>query len=98
MSKKQPSPPGGMSDYNPMQQIGRVSVIGTEFAVAVGVMAGIGWLLDWWLGTGPWLLFAGAVLGLAVGTYRFVKEGLAVVRSPIKESGHDDPESVGKDQ
>lgn len=31
--------------------------------------AGIGWLADQWLGTGPWLLAAGALVGNAGGLY-----------------------------
>lgn len=40
-----------------------------ELVTAVGVWTGIGWLLDRWLGTWPWLLGAGAVLGFGLGTY-----------------------------
>lgn len=40
-----------------------------ELMSAVGVWTGIGWLLDRWLGTWPWLLVGGAVLGFSLGTY-----------------------------
>lgn len=40
-----------------------------ELMTAVGVWMGIGWLLDQWLGTWPWLMAIGAVLGFALGTY-----------------------------
>ncbi|MBW3620658.1 MAG: AtpZ/AtpI family protein [Actinobacteria bacterium] len=40
-----------------------------ELLTAVGVWGGIGWLLDRWLGTGPWILVAGLVLGAVLGTY-----------------------------
>jgi F0F1-type ATP synthase assembly protein I len=40
-----------------------------ELMTAVGVWMGIGWLLDTWLGTWPWLMVAGAFLGLGLGTY-----------------------------
>ena len=33
----------------------------------------IGWLLDRWLGTEPWLLVAGVVLGAVLGFYLVVK-------------------------
>ncbi|MCI0569170.1 MAG: AtpZ/AtpI family protein [Myxococcaceae bacterium] len=36
----------------------------------VGVV--LGYLLDRWLGTGPWLLLALSVLGIGVGFYAFV--------------------------
>jgi len=34
---------------------------------------GVGWLLDWWLGTAPWLLVTGIVLGAVAGFYQFVR-------------------------
>jgi ATP synthase protein I len=34
---------------------------------------GAGWLLDRWLGTKPWLLVAGIVLGSIAGFYQFVR-------------------------
>jgi ATP synthase protein I len=40
-------------------------------AVVVGLA--IGWLLDRWLGTRPWLLVAGIVLGAAAGFYEFIR-------------------------
>lgn len=40
-----------------------------ELVSAVGVWMGIGWLLDRWLGTWPWLMAAGVALGFALGTY-----------------------------
>jgi len=40
-------------------------------SVAAGLLAG--WLLDRWLGTAPWLLVAGIVLGAAAGFYEFIR-------------------------
>lgn len=42
------------------------------FASVVG-LGGVGWLLDWWLATTPWLLVGGIVLGAIAGFYQFVK-------------------------
>ena len=39
----------------------------------VAVLLGLGWLLDRWLGTGPWLMVAGIVVGSALGLYEFVR-------------------------
>ena len=36
-------------------------------------LCGAGWLLDRWLGTKPWLLVAGIVLGAIAGFYQFVR-------------------------
>jgi F0F1-type ATP synthase assembly protein I len=36
-------------------------------------LAGLGWLLDRWLETAPWLLVSGIVLGAVVGFYQFIR-------------------------
>lgn len=41
--------------------------IGVELVVAVGVCAAIGWALDRQLGSGPWGMIAGVLLGFAAG-------------------------------
>lgn len=40
-----------------------------EFISAVLTWTLLGWLADRWLGTDPWLVVAGAVLGFAAGMY-----------------------------
>ena len=53
----------------------------TSFAYAAGItlfalvasFCGAGWLLDKWLGTDPWLLIVGIVLGSAAGLFEFVR-------------------------
>lgn len=42
------------------------------FASVVG-FAGLGWLLQHWLGKAPWLLVGGIVLGAIVGFYQFIR-------------------------
>lgn len=44
----------------------------TLFAAVIS-FCGIGWLLDRWLGTKPWLLVIGIVLGAAAGFYEFIR-------------------------
>lgn len=41
--------------------------IGTELVAAVIVGVAIGWLLDYWLGTKPWLMIVFFLLGSAAG-------------------------------
>ena len=59
------------------EEINRKS--GMAYAAAVSLFAAVvsgliaGWLLDRWLGTGPWLLVAGIVLGAAAGFYEFIR-------------------------
>jgi ATP synthase protein I len=47
--------------------IGFAFRIGTELVAGLGVGAGIGWLLDDWLGTRPWLMIVFFILGAAAG-------------------------------
>jgi ATP synthase protein I len=41
--------------------------VGVELVSALAVGLAIGWALDRWLGTGPWLLMLFVVLGAAAG-------------------------------
>lgn len=40
---------------------------------SIAAFLGIGWALDNWLGTKPWLLVAGIVVGSIIGFYQFVR-------------------------
>jgi ATP synthase protein I len=44
-----------------------------SFVLSTVTLLGFGWLLDRWLGTGPWLVVAGIVVGAGIGFYQFVK-------------------------
>jgi F0F1-type ATP synthase assembly protein I len=44
-------------------------VMVVELITATFVWGGIGWLLDRWLGTAPWLMVAGFVVGWGTGIY-----------------------------
>ena len=52
---------------------------GLAYAAAVSlftaVVAGliVGWLLDRWLGSAPWLLVTGIVVGAVAGFYQFIR-------------------------
>ncbi len=41
----------------------------TELITATFVWGGVGWLLDRWLDTGPWVMVGGFVLGILLGNY-----------------------------
>ena len=49
------------------------------YAAAVSLFAAVvsglvlGWLLDRWLGTRPWLLVVGVTLGSVAGFYEFIR-------------------------
>jgi ATP synthase protein I len=59
------------------QEINRKS--GLAYAAAFSLFAAVagglflGWLLDRWLGTRPWLLVTGIVLGSAAGFYELIR-------------------------
>ena len=44
-----------------------------SFVLSTVTMLGLGWLLDRWLGTGPWLVVTGIVVGAGIGFYQFVR-------------------------
>lgn len=41
--------------------------LGSEFIAAILVGAGVGYLLDLWLGTGPWIMLVMLLIGFAAG-------------------------------
>jgi ATP synthase protein I len=66
-----------MADEEDKQEINRKSgmAYAAAFALFASVVSGLiaGWLLDRWLGTAPWLLVAGIILGAAAGFYEFIR-------------------------
>jgi ATP synthase protein I len=55
----------------------RYGSLGTDLFANTIVGLVIGYLLDWWLGTRPWLTLVGIVLGSAAGfmtVFRTIKE------------------------
>ncbi len=56
-------------------------------AAALGSLGG--WWLDKKLGTSPWLLVSGAMLGIGAGLYAFLKAALAASK-PGRPQGKDD--------
>ena len=49
------------------QSIGALSTVGLSFVLAIVIGAWFGYLLDKWLGTGPWLFLLFFILGFAGG-------------------------------
>ena len=58
-------------DVTRKSSVAYAAAISLFFSVAVCL--GLGYLLDRWLRTGPWLLVAGIVVGSALGLYEFVR-------------------------
>ena len=86
--------PGGMSG------LGWAFRIGVEMVSALMVGVGIGLLLDWWLGTGPWFLVVFFLLGAGaaiLNVYRAAMGyGLAVGYRKPGEDGDGEDDAGGK--
>ncbi len=72
---------GGGGSSSQYLTTSKMSGMGLELVGAIGTMAVIGWLLDRWLGTDPWLIVTGLGVGLIAGMVRFFRTALAVTRS-----------------
>jgi ATP synthase protein I len=78
-----------------MQGLGFAFRVGTELVAATGIGVAVGYGLDLWLGTSPWLLILFLFLGGAAGVsnvYRLVSgmdDGVGW-RRPGKDPGQDD--------
>ena len=66
--KPQPSKP---TRLDVMRTVSKYMGLGSMFVVAPGIGAWIGHWLDSRLGTEPWLLLVGALLGITAGFYHF---------------------------
>jgi ATP synthase protein I len=60
-------------DQEENQKTGFAYAAGITLFASVATFCGAGWFLDKWLGTQPWLLIVGIVLGSAVGLFEFVR-------------------------
>jgi ATP synthase protein I len=58
---------------NETQKSGIAYAAALALFFSVATLLGVGWLLDRWLGTYPWLMVAGIVVGSALGLYEFVR-------------------------
>jgi ATP synthase protein I len=61
----------GRDDENRRSGLAYAAALSLFFSVAV--MTGIGLLVDRWLGTKPWMLVVGIILGAALGFYEFFR-------------------------
>lgn len=62
-----------MPDQDENRKSGFAYAAGITLFASVVSFCGAGYLLDRWLGTEPWLLVVGIVLGSAVGLFEFVR-------------------------
>jgi len=90
---------GAVGSDLPAGALGLAFRIGVELVAALVVSLAIGWLLDRWLGTRPWLMvaffFAGAAAGM-LNVYRAASGvGLAV---GYRRTKTDDADRSGQDR
>jgi len=64
-------------DNDAARVLWRLSGIGIELIVLIVVFMVIGWLLDRWWGTSPWMMLSLAVLGVVGGLYKAAMEARA---------------------
>ncbi|MDT5121918.1 MAG: putative F0F1-ATPase subunit Ca2+/Mg2+ transporter [Acidobacteriota bacterium] len=60
-------------DENVTRKSGLIYAAVLSFVISTVTMLGVGWALDRWWGTGPWLVVTGIVLGAGVGFYQFIR-------------------------
>jgi ATP synthase protein I len=60
-------------EENVTRKSGLVYAAVLSFVLSTVVLMGFGWALDRWLGTSPWLVVAGIVVGAGVGFYQFIR-------------------------
>ena len=69
------------------------SVMGVELLTATLTWAAIGWFVDRWLGTAPWFLAIGAILGNAAGIYLVWLRGRRMDAIEAREAAPPGPRS-----
>jgi len=59
----------------------------SELVAAVAVGTGMGYVLDRWLGTGPWLLLVFVILGFCAGVVTLIRTAKEIERKKAQEQG-----------
>jgi ATP synthase protein I len=63
--------------------------LGSEFIAAILVGAGIGYLLDLWLGTGPWIMLVMLLIGFAAGVLNVARSASEMNKAAQPPPGSD---------
>jgi ATP synthase protein I len=61
-----------------MQSFGTLGSVGFAFVIAIVMGAGLGLLIDRWIGAGHWGFFIGFFLGLAAGIVTVVRASKSI--------------------
>ena len=70
-----------------LRELGRLAGLGVQFAATVALCAAAGWWADGELGTSPWLLIAGALIGAAAAFYQVCRTLVSGGRPKDLEKG-----------
>jgi ATP synthase protein I len=66
--------------------------LSSELVAGVVVGAGIGWLIDRWLGVSPWGLIVFLLLGFAAGVLNVMRSAGLIARPALDEGGRQRPD------
>lgn len=89
---------GGPSDSPDREQAATASGyakgfrLSSELVAGVVVGAGIGWLIDRWLGVSPWGLIVFLLLGFAAGVLNVMRSAGLLVGTALDEGSRQDPD------
>jgi len=61
-----------------MRSFGTLGTVGLSFVIAIVLGAGLGLLIDRWIGAGHWGFFLGFFLGLAAGIVTVVRASKSI--------------------
>jgi len=76
-----PNSPYGVDERRRLLQM---TGMGLEFAGAAIGFGAIGWGIDAWLGTEPWGMLIGGLLGVTGGMYLLIRNALAAQKDAIE--------------
>lgn len=69
-----PGGPGGNEGPSLWRTLGQLSTLGIAMVAAVAIGLAMGYWLDRWLGTTPWLTMLFALLGIVAGFLNFFRD------------------------
>jgi ATP synthase protein I len=70
--------PDKNSSVETMRSFGALGSVGLSFVIAIVLGAGLGLLVDRWIGAGHWGFFIGFFLGLAAGVVTVVRASQSI--------------------
>lgn len=65
----------------PLGSVRELAGIGIEIVASIAGLGAVGWLLDSWIGSFPWLMMIGLILGIIGGLYNAVKKANRITNS-----------------